>query len=227
MAVEMMYGVVRSAPEDTIAHIGRSKLDGAPKGSGRYPLGSGEDPRALKKKGAKEKLAKLSPEQKQEIIDTGNAKEAYKHRREFTNDELAAVKKRFEMEKSINDLTQEKVKTGWDYVDSVTKHGEQIVKFTETGINIYNTAARVINAVQETDLPVIPKLDDLIKRQSPAGKLELRKAEATAELQEKAARNADEKHKADTEKTRAEADEAKARAEQHRSVADYFKKKKD
>lgn len=31
---------------DELMHYGRSKRDGAPKGSGRYPLGSGEDPRA-------------------------------------------------------------------------------------------------------------------------------------------------------------------------------------
>ena len=32
--------------EDYLAHYGRSKRDGAPHGSGRYPLGSGENPRA-------------------------------------------------------------------------------------------------------------------------------------------------------------------------------------
>jgi hypothetical protein len=29
---------------DYLAHIGRSKLDGAPVGSGRYPYGSGDQP---------------------------------------------------------------------------------------------------------------------------------------------------------------------------------------
>ena len=30
--------------EDFLMHEGRSKVDGAPVGSGRYPLGSGENP---------------------------------------------------------------------------------------------------------------------------------------------------------------------------------------
>lgn len=160
MAVEMMYGVVRSDPENTIAHIGRSKLDGAPKGSGRYPLGSGEDPRALKKKGAKEKLAKLSPEQKQEIIDTGNAKEAYIHRREFSNDELAAVKARFDMEQRIKELDPVKVKTGQEYLDKAEKLLSSISKATSHGIAIYNNTARVVNAFAETDLPYIQVAKD-------------------------------------------------------------------
>ena len=37
--------------EDYLAHYGRSKRDGAPHGSGRYPLGSGARPRAGKKAG--------------------------------------------------------------------------------------------------------------------------------------------------------------------------------
>ena len=37
--------------EDYLAHYGRSKRDGAKKGSGRYPLGSGENPRAAKRSG--------------------------------------------------------------------------------------------------------------------------------------------------------------------------------
>lgn len=40
MPVDMMYGIVRSGQNDELMHYGRSKRDGAPKGSGRYPLGS-------------------------------------------------------------------------------------------------------------------------------------------------------------------------------------------
>lgn len=39
--------------EDYLAHYGRSKRDGAPHGSGRYPLGSGENPQAAPARYAK------------------------------------------------------------------------------------------------------------------------------------------------------------------------------
>ena len=42
---------------NSFAHYGVSKLDGAKIGSGRYPLGSGEDPRALKERKTRQGLS--------------------------------------------------------------------------------------------------------------------------------------------------------------------------
>ena len=40
----LVFSSIDPEEYDAIMHYGRSKLDGAPKGSGRYPLGSGENP---------------------------------------------------------------------------------------------------------------------------------------------------------------------------------------
>lgn len=165
MAVEMMYGVVRNG--DSLAHYGRSKRDGAKKGSGRYPLGSGKDPRAP-----------LTDEQKAEIIRTGNARAASERMTEFTNEELQAVKTRFTLQKEVSLLDPVKQRNVWDFLDDATKKATKIAGAAEGGIKVYNDAARVLNSLAKTNLPVIKDVKDFIPDEKKAA--EVRKALAEA-----------------------------------------------
>lgn len=168
MPVDMMYGVVRSGQNDELMHYGRSKRDGAPKGSGRYPLGSGEDPRAP-----------LTAEQKQEAIARGNARVAAAHLGEFTNDELNELRTRFQLEKSIKDLDPVKVKSGWDKIDELAAKAQKAKGYIETGIGAYNSVVRVLNSTAKTNLPPIKDLDKLIPDQKKAAEIRKALAEAT------------------------------------------------
>ena len=109
VAIEMMYGVVRSNNE--LYHIGRSKLDGAPKGSGRYPLGSGKDPRAWKELSKKEKAAverqPLTDEERADIVKRGDLTGAIGRLDEFTSEELTQLKSRRDL---MDDIRSRDVK---------------------------------------------------------------------------------------------------------------------
>lgn len=144
MPVDMMYGVGRSGQNDELMHYGRSKRDGAKVGSGRYRLGSGEDPRAP-----------LTNEEKEHIIKTGDAKAAYERRIEFTNDELQAVKTRFNLEKEIKNLDPVQIKTARERMEKASNYLSTIVKLTSYGIILYNNAAKTINAFSDANLPTI------------------------------------------------------------------------
>lgn len=57
-----------------LMHFGRSKKNGAPgRGSGRYPLGSGENPRAGRKA-----RQSLTDDEKREYVKSANAENAYR-----------------------------------------------------------------------------------------------------------------------------------------------------
>lgn len=83
-------------PEKDLAHIGRSKMDGAKVGSGRYPLGSGENPyhhgtllgKFVEKRAAKKK-AKATAE-RMENMRAAKAAKAEKAKAEATAKEEAA-----------------------------------------------------------------------------------------------------------------------------------------
>ena len=76
--------------DDSLYHFGRSKKDGAPIGSGRYPLGSGKDARKQMNKISKntKKTRKLINKSKSEIPD----------------EELDKMIERLKKENELNDL---------------------------------------------------------------------------------------------------------------------------
>jgi len=141
-----------------LMHSGRSKVDGAPVGSGRYPLGSGERPyqkgspggdrhlsRRERRRMKKEKpLQKLTDEEKQKIINEGDVKEAYRHRRELTNNDIDAVMTRHNKEKDLFALIPKK-KTGMDYVNKATEITNTGIKAVLAGVNVWNIVSSIHN----------------------------------------------------------------------------------
>lgn len=157
--------------EDFLMHSGRSKVDGAPVGSGRYPLGSGERPyqkgspggdrhlsRRERKKG-EQPLGKLTDEDKKRIIDEGDVREAYKHRRELTNNDIDAVILRHNKEKSLAELMPKK-KTGLDYIQKGAKILTVSTAAVTAGINAWNVIARIHNAKGDKLWPYVPNIKE-------------------------------------------------------------------
>lgn len=76
--------------DDSLYHFGRSKKDGAPIGSGRYPLGSGKD--------ARKQMNKISKNTKK------TRKLINKSKSEISDEELDKMIKRLKKENELNDL---------------------------------------------------------------------------------------------------------------------------
>lgn len=66
------------------------------------------------------------------------AKSLYKHRYEYTQDEIDNALKRFEWERKLRDYSKSELDAGKKYLDAA-------FQYANASINIYNTAARVVN----------------------------------------------------------------------------------
>lgn len=70
----------------------------------------------------------------------------YRHRREFTQDEINAAIRTFEWEKKLSDLSAARRKAGEEQIRSM-------VNYSVNAINLYNQAARVANSFNLTEKP--------------------------------------------------------------------------
>lgn len=70
----------------------------------------------------------------------------YKHRREYSQEEINAALKQFEWEKKIQDYSMTELNRGQQYIDTM-------FKTANSAINLYNTAARIRNTLQPGEKP--------------------------------------------------------------------------
>lgn len=77
-----------------------------------------------------------------------NPSKLYKHRNEFTYDEIRRAMERFEWEKKLNSYSADQLRNGAEFVNN-------LFKLTNSGINLYNSAARIVNSIN-TDGDVMP-----------------------------------------------------------------------
>lgn len=96
------------------------------------------------KKRSAERKAQASAKRREEILR--NPSKLYKHRREFTQDEINAAIRTFEWEKKLSDLSAARRKAGEEQIRSM-------VNYSVNAINLYNQAARVANSFNLTDKP--------------------------------------------------------------------------
>lgn len=103
------------------------------------------------KKSAKQQAAK---EKKRQAI-LNNPTSLYKHRREFTADEIQAAMKQFEWEKKLSEYSKNDLKNGAEFINTM-------FSYVNNGINLYNAAARIANSVSEdSKLPIIKSTGEL------------------------------------------------------------------
>lgn len=77
-----------------------------------------------------------------------NPTKLYKHRYEFTQDEINDAIKRFEWEAKLNELSVKQLQRGKNYLDTA-------FNTVNSGINLYNAAARIANTFNKTNLPYV------------------------------------------------------------------------
>lgn len=103
------------------------------------------------KKAAKEQAKK--EKKRQNILN--NPTQLYKHRREFTADEIQAAMKQFEWEKKLSDYSKNDLKNGAEFINTM-------FAYVNNATNLYNSAARIANSVSEdSKLPIIKTTKEL------------------------------------------------------------------
>lgn len=117
---------------------------------------------AAKKKEAA--AAKKEAEKRQKILRSPT--KLYKHRYEFSQEDISNALKNFKWEAELQSYSQKQMDQGKKYIDTA-------FQYANSAINLYNTAARVVNAFDLSDKPwkYIPntkenKRDDDNKRRS-------------------------------------------------------------
>lgn len=120
----------------------------------RSQLGYPESkPRAKKEKSPRSAKKKQAARLKaaSERVKRQNAREEilrsptklYKHRNEFTRQEIDDAMRRFEWERRLNEFSNYEINAGKRYVDT-------LLGYADTGIRAYNTYAKVYNAFNKS-----------------------------------------------------------------------------
>lgn len=144
--------------------------------SGRYPWGSGARPhqRLEKPKGRtslvesikekkEEKKRKVALEEakrkveeqkrldadKDRVLKSGTALEISKYKGQISNKDLDRAIKRIELEAKLDSYAAKEIKSNMDKLDNVMKNVKSVTSWTKTGIDTYNTLAKIYNATEE------------------------------------------------------------------------------
>lgn len=85
-----------------------------------------------------EKQAAKKEAERKKILK--NPTQLYKHRDEFTYDEIKKAMDRFEWEKKLNTYSKEQLNRGAEFIKTLNT-------YASNGVNLYNTAARIVNSL--------------------------------------------------------------------------------
>lgn len=169
-----------------LEHIGRSKMNGAKVGSGRYPLGSGKNPYhhgtlspfgKLRAKRAEERVAKVRSKslekariakaekaeyerKKKEAIASGSPKAIIPYINDMTYQELTDLKNRLILEAEFRNLAVKEASEGNHKVNVALAKAKRITNNVNTAVDTYNAFVRVYNAFSSDDLPTIPNINN-------------------------------------------------------------------
>lgn len=103
------------------------------------------------KKAAKQQAQK--EKRRRDILN--NPTSLYKHRREFTADEIQAAMRQFEWEKKLSEFSKNDLKNGAEFINTM-------FQYVNNATNLYNAAARIANSVSEdAKLPIIKTTKEL------------------------------------------------------------------
>lgn len=119
--------------------------------------------KAAKEKQKLEREAAKKEKRRKEILN--NPTKLYKHRNEFTYEEIQAAMRKFEWEKKLSEYSANDLKRGANFIATVNT-------YMNNGINVYNTAARIVNTIKSSNgdkdlLPFVKGLDEQKKPNKP------------------------------------------------------------
>lgn len=89
-----------------------------------------------------EKAAAKEAERRKKILSSPS--KLYKHRKEFTYEEIKKAMEVFDWERKLSDYSKTELQRGADTINTM-------VKYANNAVNLYNIAARVANSVAEND----------------------------------------------------------------------------
>lgn len=103
---------------------------------------------AKKKAAAKKKKAAAEAEKaaKKREQTLRSPSKLYKNRYDFTQDEINDALKRFKWEAELKSYSQKEMEQGKQYIDTA-------FQYANSAINVYNTAARVVNSFDLSEKP--------------------------------------------------------------------------
>lgn len=108
-----------------------------------------EKQEAQEKKKAEKQAAEKEKKRKQIL---NNPTSLYKHRKEFSYEEIQEAMKQFEWEKKLSSYSRDQLNNGAEFIGT-------LFKGVNNAINLYNAAARVANSVgEEETLPFIKSI---------------------------------------------------------------------
>lgn len=168
-----------------------------------------EKQKAKAEKKAADEAAKKEKQRKDNLT---SPTKLYKHRKEYTYDEINNAIKRFDLEKRLADLSQSNLDRGARFIKS-------FVDYTENGVKLYNNAAKIINSLNGNDaLKIIKDSDKKDKSSDESKKID----DAMKKLNEAQRKFNEEKYKFESQKL---ADERK-QFEEEKKKYDKGKKSK-
>lgn len=148
----------------------RKKLKGSPSAVERVKKALARHKAATEAKKAKQKAEEEAKEQKsrEEILKRGSAAEVLSLKGKISNSELQSAVNRLNLERQLTDLSgkenpkSDKLSDAMDRIDKFNQNAKK-------GIDAYNTVAKVLNSLTDTNLPSI---DGLSKKEQNAKKQE-------------------------------------------------------
>lgn len=105
-----------------------------------------------KKKKKDGEFTPLTAEQKLDALKYNRVGEIYKHRAEFSTNELNDAINRFEKEAKIKEYYSKSIKTRWDQLEDMGNKIEKIGNFAGKAGNAYNNMVPIINAATGSEL---------------------------------------------------------------------------
>lgn len=101
-----------------------------------------EKEKAAKEKAKTEKQAAQKEKERQDILSSPS--KLYKHRKEFTYEEIRKAMDTFKWEKELKGYSDSTLKKGADFANDM-------FKLMSNSINVYNQAARIVNSLYESE----------------------------------------------------------------------------
>jgi hypothetical protein len=160
-----------------LMHFGRSKKDGAPIGSGRYPLGSGLMS-SIKKHKADKKRAKALEEarkakhakyveknkkanfeaNKEQILRGANAKQIYANRMYLNDNELNSALNRIDNDRKLANIVKSQEPSIDKKIDHIMNTVGKASDWAEKGAKGWNTFVAYYNSLYADENSKLPKI---------------------------------------------------------------------
>lgn len=97
-----------------------------------------------------EKVAAKNEKRRREILNSPS--KLYKHRREFSQQEIQQAMQQFDWERRLNSYSRDQLNNGAEFIN-------MMFKYVNNSINLYNSAARIVNSLgEDKNMPYIKQI---------------------------------------------------------------------